>query len=278
MKKKIGVLLLAVSTMSVCGCSSFIPCKREKAIEKMEAISDSLVYTDKVDSLYAKRSIELSTESKEGETEKNKKYTNEEVLKISIMLNYCYTKTSSRTEDLLTGESTVNETEKWEYIFGSKYYLVERTLNGDEESKTYTKTKSNSEAKTNLKKNLRKLIDKSFNGDQRENAINETLDVIDRDEKDEDLSVKYMSNGGGFLSVVANKETSETNEGITTSTEEAYSFIWERYSLKKKGLVGVITTTNEETGDYSKITASDSFQFKTFFIPKYPWLNKYTEK
>ena len=277
MKKRIGILLLAISSMSMTGCD-FIVVGREKALERIYEISDNLVYTDRIQSLYAKSSKEVTEESKTGDEETKKIHTTEWVLKILTMLNYIYYRKTEKIDDVMSDTTTIiSETEFWNYKLGSKYYFVNSEINGSETTKTYTVEKGSTELREKVNKKISDAVDVCFNGADRDEYIDQTIDIIERDKNEDDLSVKYVSYGGGNLSVNAIKEVSETNEGVTTSLEESYHFEWKRYSLKKEGSIITKTVINDETGDYTKTTTDTSYWFKTFFIPSFPKLKQFNK-
>ena len=277
MKKRIGILLFAISSMSLTGCD-FIVVGRKKALERITEIGDNLVYTDRIQSLYAKSSTSITEETKTGDVETKEVHTVEWALKVLTMLNYIYYRETEMIEDVVNDTTTIiSETEMWNYKLGRKYYFVNSEIHGNETTKTYTVEKGNTELRDQLNKKISKAVDACFNGEERDEYVEQTIDLIERDEQEEDRSVKYVSYGKGNLSVNAIKEVSETKDGITSSLEENYHFEWKRYALKKEGSIITETKTNEETGDFTKTTKDTTYWFKTFFIPRFPKLKQFNK-
>ena len=275
MKKHFGILLLSIASISLGGCD-FIRIGKEKALERINDISDNLVYTDKVQCLQTRQTVDMTTESKNGDNYINRTANVYALNKFFTTINFVYSKLKTESTDLISGESLSIETETWKYIRGSKFYIVTSEIKNGVENKTYTVEKATKELKNDFKKEMKESIDKALNGLPRENAIESTLDIV----KDEtrDLDRKFISYGKGNLSVTSSYHDFEESSSGTVELSEYQHYEWKRYALKSSHTKSETHTVNKETSDYSLTKFESTFSFKTFFLPGFPRLRQFKKQ
>jgi len=274
MKRRVGIVLQLISLVTLSGCN-FIRVDHNKALDRITEISDNYVYVKGVQSLQTESSLEITTEKKSSSEEINMKYTVETYLKVFTPIYFLYKRTTIKCEDLITGHSVLDEIVTWKFKRGTQFYLLTSKTVHNEETKTYNAIEANEENKNNLKKEMKDEINLSFNSKDRDDCIDVSMEVINRDAIGENIKTKYITYGHGDLTVVASAENSVTNENIDSFSKENYYIEWKKYSLRNESSFVVESTTNRETNEYSKVTTKTSHSFKTFVIPTFPKIKQF---